>query len=292
MKAPPAPFTGCHIFFFPVDRGLKNGRVRVGLPAEGSTNTTSHRVVSAITSHCHGQRILCNFPRDLAVRVRPMRLNSVLAFICSFAMVACSSSSTHGAHSQQQFHAAGKAETDADHTFAVMSPADHLAKARAILKVDVGKRSIDEGFRNLDAIPENSPQSREAHQLRAAFLSQKRLADERMSRQRLVEERRLAAEEKRKAAEEAKLAAVVKRVLRVNYAKDLENRLLDQGMNATAIATGKDNTTLHIKWILAGRVLAHQMSKESSIFANAREMGFRRIEITDGYDESWYWKLD
>jgi hypothetical protein len=75
------------------------------------------------------------------------------------------------------------------------------------------------------------------------------------------------------------------------YARQFEIRMLDQGMDATVTVRGEHGTTLHMKWILVGRVLAHQMSQEPELFEKMREMGFKRFIITDGYDETWSWEL-
>ena len=78
---------------------------------------------------------------------------------------------------------------------------------------------------------------------------------------------------------------------REQYAIEYEKRLLDQGMNVTVSTRGRDATTLRLRWILVSKVLAHKMSQDPDFFARLRELGFKRFEITDGYDETWYWTL-
>lgn len=97
--------------------------------------------------------------------------------------------------------------------------------------------------------------------------------------------------ERDKAAAEAQRALAAEQVdRRRTYAAELENTYLDKGLNVTVTTKGKGATTLHLKWILVSRVVAHQLSK-SDLLGQLRDMGFKRFEISDGYDESWYWTL-
>ncbi len=80
--------------------------------------------------------------------------------------------------------------------------------------------------------------------------------------------------------------------LRRTFAGELERRYLDQGMDVTVRATGHNATTLVLSWVLVSRVTAYQFSQQADLFETLRAQGFRRFEITDGYDHTWYWKLD
>jgi hypothetical protein len=68
--------------------------------------------------------------------------------------------------------------------------------------------------------------------------------------------------------------------------------MLDQGYNCDVHAIGSKHTTLQMKWALVSKVMAHQMSRRSDIFDTARQLGFKRIELTDGFDETWVWNLN
>jgi hypothetical protein len=92
-------------------------------------------------------------------------------------------------------------------------------------------------------------------------------------------------------AEAEKLAAQLMVQQRKDYAKKLEETYLDKGMDVTVTTKGKNATTLRLEWILVSRVVAHQFAK-SDIWSTLREAGFKRLEITDGYDEEWYWTLN
>lgn len=98
---------------------------------------------------------------------------------------------------------------------------------------------------------------------------------------------RLAAEKRQR--EDA--VAAGKEALRRKFASSYESSLLDQGIDATVTVSGRHATTLRLKWILVNRVLAHQFSQKADLFTNLRNMGFTRLEITDGYDASWYWNF-
>lgn len=97
-------------------------------------------------------------------------------------------------------------------------------------------------------------------------------------------------EEAAKAAERAVLEAKARRVLRDQMAKHIENAMLDEGFNVDVSARGPDHTVLHLKWALVSKVVAHQLAK-GDFLEDARALGFRRVEITDGFDETWYWNL-
>jgi hypothetical protein len=79
---------------------------------------------------------------------------------------------------------------------------------------------------------------------------------------------------------------------RRQLARQLETSYLDQGINATVTTQGREAKTLHIEWILVSKVAAHQLSKNTELFAQLRNAGFARVELSDGYDDEWYWKLD
>lgn len=79
---------------------------------------------------------------------------------------------------------------------------------------------------------------------------------------------------------------------RREFARSSEIVLLDQGMDFRVRTRGATATTIRYEWILASRVLAHQWSTDPALFPKLRQLGFRRIEIADGYGKSWYWTLD
>lgn len=41
----------------------------------------------------------------------------------------------------------------------------------------------------------------------------------------------------------------------------------------------------------AAYLAAHQISENTQMFETARELGFKRMELTDGFDFAWSWNL-
>jgi hypothetical protein len=91
--------------------------------------------------------------------------------------------------------------------------------------------------------------------------------------------------EARRVAERATTAA------RAQFAREMESRLLDDGLDARVTVSGPNNTTLRLRYILVSRVWAHKFSQDGNMIANLRRLGFKKFVITDGYDETWYWNL-
>jgi hypothetical protein len=167
-----------------------------------------------------------------------------------------------------------------EEAFKALSPAEHLEHAKSLLSVNAPPASVAEASKHLAAIAPNSVEAAEGAKFKREYDIAKR-------RQAEVVAKVQAAAARKRAAD----AAVVNRILRDVMAKTIENKMLDQGYNVDVKAIGDDHTTLHIEWILVSKVLAHQMSKQGDFFEEARKAGFKKVEISDGYDESWYWNL-
>ncbi len=75
---------------------------------------------------------------------------------------------------------------------------------------------------------------------------------------------------------------------RQQYAAELENRLLNTAkMDTRVSAIGEDNTTLQITYVLMGRVMANELSKNGQFLDQLENLGFKRVEFTDGYGKTW-----
>lgn len=98
-------------------------------------------------------------------------------------------------------------------------------------------------------------------------------------------------EDKKAAAFAAAELEKAKVTARKDYAKALEQSLIDKRMNVDVTASGPNNTTLTIKYVLANKVIVNDMQK-SGIVEQAFEKGFKQVRLTDGYDSSWTWKND
>lgn len=87
-------------------------------------------------------------------------------------------------------------------------------------------------------------------------------------------------------AEKEQAAATARRA----FAKLLENNYLDEGLDIHVTTHGRNATTLRLEYVLFGRVWAHQFS-EGEHWGTIRDLGFKRVEMRDGYDFSWAWTL-
>lgn len=96
--------------------------------------------------------------------------------------------------------------------------------------------------------------------------------------------------EKKSAADYAAWEQKAKPVWRKDYAKDLEERFIERRMSTDVSASGKDNTILTIKYVLATKVVAHDLST-SGVIQEAEQKGFKKVRLTDGYEHSWEWDL-
>jgi hypothetical protein len=74
---------------------------------------------------------------------------------------------------------------------------------------------------------------------------------------------------------------------RKSYAAEYEKSLLRQGMSVTITAEGDRATTLKISYPLMSKALAFQLSEKSDQIENWRRRGFRKVVLTDGFNETW-----
>lgn len=100
----------------------------------------------------------------------------------------------------------------------------------------------------------------------------------------------MADEEKRAAIADAARQSAARADARKEFAKKLEQILIEKRMNTDVTASGPKNTILKIKWALASKVSAHDLSK-SDILETAEEAGFKKVIFTDGYDFGQQWEL-
>jgi hypothetical protein len=101
----------------------------------------------------------------------------------------------------------------------------------------------------------------------------------------------MAASDKRKAAADAKKEAAEAVKDRKAFAKRLEENFLEQRINADVTVSGRDNTTLTIRWALASKVTARDLDK-SGIVDQAGKAGFKKIWYTDGFNFTVGWGFD
>lgn len=71
------------------------------------------------------------------------------------------------------------------------------------------------------------------------------------------------------------------------FAQATEDRFLSQGMSATVTAQGANSTTLQIKFILVSKAFAYQVQHAEDFLTACRQLGFKKIDMRDGYSEGW-----
>lgn len=82
-----------------------------------------------------------------------------------------------------------------------------------------------------------------------------------------------------------------RRAGRQRFAKEYEKKMLLKNVDMTVRAIGPEARTLKMTYILAGRPLAYQISQDREIMANLQSLGFRRVIVSDGHDESYSVKI-
>jgi tetratricopeptide (TPR) repeat protein len=109
------------------------------------------------------------------------------------------------------------------------------------------------------------------------------------------EARRAAAEAEREArrtaAEAEKEARKLAASIRKEYGKTLEIHYLDQGLDIRVSVYGPENTYIKLTYVLFTRVWAHEFAK-GDIMTEMRNLGFKKVTLSDGYSDYWYWNLD
>lgn len=81
-------------------------------------------------------------------------------------------------------------------------------------------------------------------------------------------------------------------VMRRAFAQVLERRYLDQGYDIRVKVEGQNSTTLVLQYVLFNRVWAHHFEKEADFWREMRQLGFKRVELTDGFYFSTAWVLN
>lgn len=71
------------------------------------------------------------------------------------------------------------------------------------------------------------------------------------------------------------------------FAKGYEQDMLNKGLDVYASTHGKDHTTFKIKYILTNRPLVHKLINDENFTGTLKGMGFKKIIMTDGYNDTW-----
>jgi hypothetical protein len=84
------------------------------------------------------------------------------------------------------------------------------------------------------------------------------------------------------------------RANRKAYAKQLDQVMLDAGIESTTRSAGPEDTTLLINCALAGRVMANSISGRLD-WDKIRSLHFRKVILTNGFEgdmnQTFYWNV-
>ena len=157
--------------------------------------------------------------------------------------------------------------------------------------VELAKLKSDwshEGFRafkdRLDLIPPDAPERTAADALLKDGTSREAAFTQDESKREVKRIREMTIKKAKEDAEASRLTAYK----RTAFAEWMENHFLDERMNVTVTASGKDKTVLTIKWALASNVTGRDLQK-SGMIETAQRAGFRKVRFTDGFDFGYEW---
>lgn len=156
-----------------------------------------------------------------------------------------------------------------------MTPSEHLAAEERDLVSNAPEDAVADGMRQMNAL-QSTPIADRAKAVFAQYQAAQAAEERRFQAAEAAGERKAAAES-RKEAEQG----------RILVARTLENSMLAQGYDMEISAIGPGHTTLRIKYVLADRPFAYQTANSREITGTARDAGFKRILLYDGFDESW-----
>jgi hypothetical protein len=75
---------------------------------------------------------------------------------------------------------------------------------------------------------------------------------------------------------------------RLRYAQAIQSNFYDNGLNITVRTSGPDATVLRLTFVLFDEVLIHNF-KKGPTFDEAKNLGFKKAILDDGYTKSWTW---
>lgn len=78
---------------------------------------------------------------------------------------------------------------------------------------------------------------------------------------------------------------------RTEIAKEMELRFLDNGLDVHVSVTGKDQSTLRLKYVLMTRPFAHKFINTKEQISLLQLAGFKRVEFFDGHREEWSYDM-
>jgi hypothetical protein len=75
------------------------------------------------------------------------------------------------------------------------------------------------------------------------------------------------------------------------YAKTLERAMLGKGFNTEVQAKGASKQVLEYKYALMSKALMYKLANEGRTLESARNVGFKKLIFTDGFNSSWTYDL-
>jgi hypothetical protein len=71
------------------------------------------------------------------------------------------------------------------------------------------------------------------------------------------------------------------------YASTMEEAFIKNGMDIRVSATGAKKDQLRLRYILMSQPLVYKFQNEMKLGEQAGNFGFKKVILTDGYDETW-----
>ena len=119
-----------------------------------------------------------------------------------------------------------------------------------------------------------------------------KLSDAKLLLEKVVREDKILKKEEERENEKATIQAEKESsIIRKNYAVLARNRFLDGAYNIQVIVYGKNNTIIKFTYALFDDVWAHKL-KNSPLLSEIRDLGFRRLELSDGYNYGISWTFN
>jgi len=78
---------------------------------------------------------------------------------------------------------------------------------------------------------------------------------------------------------------------RLFFAKLLEKKYLKEGYDVEIIVEGKNKDILKFKYVLMSRPLIHKITNETGFLETAKNLEFKKVVFTDGFNYSWTYNL-
>jgi hypothetical protein len=80
------------------------------------------------------------------------------------------------------------------------------------------------------------------------------------------------------------------KMVRRKYAETLRNRFLDNGLDVGVRVSGEDAEKITLSFVAFNEVWARRMSQDG-LLEELQVIGFKRVDLTDGYDYGVHWDL-